>query len=76
MRQRSSDSPGRITVVVSKSRGSDARSRRRACQVRPGEFAGVGETISLVLTGGISVLMCFVGRKDEGRVQEAGWFPE
>ena len=32
-----------------------------------GEFAGVGETISFVLTGGISVLMCFVGRKTRSR---------
>jgi hypothetical protein len=41
-----------------------------------GDFAGVGETISFVLTGGISVLMCFVGRKDEVRIQESGWFSE
>jgi hypothetical protein len=35
MRQRCVDSPRRITVVVSKMRGSDAGSRGRACQVRP-----------------------------------------
>jgi hypothetical protein len=59
--------PGRITVTVSKMRGLNARSRRKECQVWPSEFAGFGETISFVLTGGISVLMCLsVGKTKAG----------
>lgn len=38
-----------------------------------GEFAGVGETIGFVLTGGISVLMYLLVEEDYVRVQESGW---
>ena len=45
-------------------RGSDARSRSKVCKVQAeASLQEFGETISFVLTGGISVLMCFVGRK-------------
>jgi hypothetical protein len=41
-----------------------------------GEFARVGETISFVLVGGISVLMCLSVEKARSRVQESGWSPD
>ena len=34
------------------------------------------ETISFVLVGGISVLMCLSVEKAKSRVQESGWSPD
>jgi hypothetical protein len=76
MRQRCVDSPGRITVVVSKMRGSDARSRGRACLDRPRRVCRSWRDDQFRLDGWDQRSYVLVVRKDEVRIQESGWSSE